>query len=165
MVRDKGNLPIAARVESAITSSRPRRAKYPGRRLDMRSIGYALLLVFTLRLPASSLPESAPKLTLGRPIQAGPLAVIPIRGKAMISHEKYITLSDAVKKGLVEIVEVPGDEQVNRLEVRNKAELPLMLFAGELLIGGKQDRIVGKDSIIPPHESDKVPVFCVEYGR
>jgi hypothetical protein len=42
----------------------------------------------------------------------------------------------------------------------------LLLLAGEIVTGGKQDRVIGKDRIVPA-ESDPVDlsVFCVEPGR
>ena len=42
----------------------------------------------------------------------------------------------------------------------------MILLAGEIVTGGKQDRVVGKDRIVPPH-SDPIDlsVFCVEPGR
>jgi hypothetical protein len=56
--------------------------------------------------------------------------------------------------------------QVNELALINKSGRPLVLLAGEIVTGGKQDRIVGKDRIIPAH-SDPVAlgVFCVEPHR
>jgi hypothetical protein len=59
----------------------------------------------------------------------------------------------------------PGP-QVNTLVLVNNSKRPLILLAGEIVTGGKQDRIVGKDRIIAP-ESDPVDlsVFCVEHGR
>jgi len=98
-------------------------------------------------------------------VQVGGVAVIPIECDREINPHKYITLAEAVKRGLVEIIELPGQESVNTLRVRNKAHLPLILFAGELLLGGKQDRIVAKDTIIPPGQTFDVAVFCVEHGR
>lgn len=105
------------------------------------------------------------QLAASKPVTTGAMTIIPILTTEKVNLSKYITLAEAAKRGLVEIVEVPGKEEVNALEVRNKATLPLLLLAGELLIGGKQDRIVGKDTIIPPHRSGRVPVFCVEHGR
>lgn len=110
-------------------------------------------------------PQKPVKLMLGKPVQEGCIALVPIIQPKPIAAGKYITLSDAIRQKLVEIIEIPGREQVNSLEVRNRAELPLLLFAGELLLGGKQDRIVGKDTIIPPRSSAQVPVYCVEHGR
>jgi hypothetical protein len=48
----------------------------------------------------------------------------------------------------------------------NNSKRPLLLLAGEIVTGGKQDRVIGKDRIIQA-ESDPVDlsVFCVEPGR
>jgi hypothetical protein len=48
----------------------------------------------------------------------------------------------------------------------NNSKRPLLLLAGEIVSGGKQDRVIGKDRIVPA-ESDPVDlsVFCVEPGR
>jgi hypothetical protein len=48
----------------------------------------------------------------------------------------------------------------------NNSKRPLLLLAGEIVSGGKQDRVIGKDRIVPP-ESEPVDlsVFCVEPGR
>jgi hypothetical protein len=56
--------------------------------------------------------------------------------------------------------------EVNRLVLVNNSKRPLLLLAGEIVTGGKQDRVIGKDRIIPA-ESDPVDlsVFCVEPGR
>lgn len=60
---------------------------------------------------------------------------------------------------------VPAPE-VNRLALINRSDHPLLLLAGEIVTGGKQDRVVGRDRIVPAH-SDAVPldVFCVEPHR
>lgn len=115
--------------------------------------------------PKQQATPISPKLSLGDPVQIGTLAVVPIESTLPIARDKYLTLAQATKLGVVEIVETPGQEQVNSLEVRNKGDLPILLFAGELLLGGKQDRIVAKDSIVPAKERRDVPVFCVEHGR
>src|SRR5262249_10031468 len=59
-----------------------------------------------------------------------------------------------------------GAAQVNRLVLVNNSSRPLILLAGEIVTGGKQDRVVGKDRIVPA-ESDPVDlgVFCVEPHR
>ena len=56
--------------------------------------------------------------------------------------------------------------EVNRLVLVNNSKRPLLLLAGEIVTGGKQDRVIGKDRIVPA-ESDPVDlsVFCVEPGR
>ena len=48
----------------------------------------------------------------------------------------------------------------------NNSKRPLLLLAGEIVTGGKPDRVIGKDRIVPA-ESDPIDlgVFCVEPGR
>jgi hypothetical protein len=60
--------------------------------------------------------------------------------------------------------EVAGD--VNRLMVLNTSGKPLYLMPGEIIIGGKQDRTIAQERIIPPGEQPvAIDVFCVEHGR
>jgi ARG/rhodanese/phosphatase superfamily protein len=55
---------------------------------------------------------------------------------------------------------------VNQLVLINRSKRPLLLLAGELVSGGKQDRIIGKDRIVPAGASPlPLDVFCVEHGR
>lgn len=56
--------------------------------------------------------------------------------------------------------------RVNELALINNSDRPLLLLAGEIVTGGKQDRIVGKDRIVPAHgEPVALGVFCVEPQR
>jgi hypothetical protein len=56
--------------------------------------------------------------------------------------------------------------EVNRLVLYNHSDRKLLLIAGEMVVGGKQDRIVQKDRIVPPSEKPyDLNVFCVEHGR
>jgi hypothetical protein len=75
-----------------------------------------------------------------------------------------LVLDEAMDKKLVRIKE--GDqESVNQLTMVNSAEQPVFVLAGEVIIGGKQDRIIGQNTIIPARTTLAVPVFCVERGR
>jgi hypothetical protein len=59
-----------------------------------------------------------------------------------------------------------GGASVNQLVLINHSKRPLLLLAGELVSGGKQDRIIGKDRIVPVGaEPLPLDVFCVEHGR
>lgn len=107
---------------------------------------------------------------LGNEISSGNLTVIPVlytppQGEMKKQLDDYATLSEAKKNGWIEIIEKPGEEEVSFLQVRNLGPKPILLLGGELLIGGKQDRIVAKDSIVSPGETKEVPVYCVEHGR
>jgi hypothetical protein len=103
--------------------------------------------------------------SLGAPIQSGNLAVIPVVYKSTIKQtEDYATLAEAMKNDWIEILEMPGG-QVDTLRVRNTGPKPLLLLGGELLVGGKQDRVLVKDVIVKPGETVEVSVNCVEHGR
>ncbi len=55
---------------------------------------------------------------------------------------------------------------VNQLVLINRSRRPLLLLAGELVSGGKQDRVIGKDRIVPAGAPPlPLDVFCVEHGR
>lgn len=111
--------------------------------------------------------EGLNKYALGTPVSYGNATIVPV----LVADAKekqtgdYMSLSEAKKDGLVEINEMQTGEEVNRLTVKNNGKKPLLLLAGELLLGGKQDRVVAKDTVVPPGTEMSVPVFCVEHGR
>jgi len=107
-------------------------------------------------------------LALSDAIQEGSLVLIPVSSKPQDSHGQigdYATLAEAVKNGWIEIEEVDEYAEVDTLKVHYTGSKPLILMAGELLLGGKQDRVVAKDVLIAPNETVEVAVFCVEHGR
>ncbi|HEY1576537.1 MAG TPA: DUF6569 family protein [Terracidiphilus sp.] len=57
-------------------------------------------------------------------------------------------------------------DQVNTLVLVNNSEKPLLLLAGEIVTGGKQDRVIAKDRIVPAgNDPIDLGVFCIEPGR
>jgi hypothetical protein len=78
----------------------------------------------------------------------------------------YISLQEAIDQDKVAISEVSRSGRVNTLLVRNLSTDTLFIMSGEILVGGKQDRVVASDMLIPPNNGQsKLPVFCVEKGR
>jgi hypothetical protein len=91
-----------------------------------------------------------------------------------------ITLDEGLRAGTVTITELGADgsrtivhrerlgdgAEVNKLALTNNSGKMLILIAGEMLIGGKQDRIVGHDCIVAS-TGKPIPldVFCIEHGR
>jgi hypothetical protein len=99
------------------------------------------------------------------PIQVESLTLLPIAAVDPPAKDaELLVLDEAMPKKLVAIKEVDGGS-VNNLTLTNKADKPLFLLAGEVIIGGKQDRIIGSNTIIPAKTTQTVPVFCVEHGR
>ena len=104
---------------------------------------------------------------LGEPVVYKNVAVVPLTSTTQDQQRgtEYVTLAEATKNDWIEIIEKPGNETVSELTVRYTGPRPLLLLAGELLLGGKQDRVVAKDFVIEPSATVVVPVFCVEPGR
>ena len=77
----------------------------------------------------------------------------------------YTSLQEAIKGKKIKISELDGGT-VNTLEFENTSRDTIMILAGEVVTGGKQDRVVGQDLILPPNKGKvKVAVFCVEHHR
>lgn len=54
---------------------------------------------------------------------------------------------------------------VNTLTVQNKSEDTVFLMAGDVVQGGKQDRVIAQDLVVPPRTITDIAVFCVEPHR
>jgi hypothetical protein len=77
----------------------------------------------------------------------------------------YITLAEGVKAGTVTITEAKR-ETVGTLLITNRSEHPLFLQAGELVSGGKQDRVLRTSLVIPAKSVEApIPSLCVERNR
>ncbi len=59
-----------------------------------------------------------------------------------------------------------GGNEVNELMVVNHSTRPLYLMPGEIIVGGDQDRTIGREYVVAP-DGKPVPldVYCVEHGR
>jgi hypothetical protein len=115
------------------------------------------------------------------PITHGNLTIFPIVGGIDYDTSHLLTLDEGIKNGSVIVTEQgslrglvrrPQQEnraagaQVNQLVLINNSDRPLLLLAGEIVTGGKQDRVIGADRLVPA-KSDPIDlsVFCVEHGR
>jgi protein involved in ribonucleotide reduction len=56
-------------------------------------------------------------------------------------------------------------EAVNNLTVQNKSTETIFLMEGDVVEGGRQDRILAEDMVVPPRTIRNISVFCVEHGR
>jgi hypothetical protein len=124
---------------------------------------------------------ASPNYKVLNPISHGNLTIFPVVTSVTHDTSGFITLDEGIRSGEVVVTEagrtgglirgpqrrIPvSSAQVNSLVLVNNSKRPLILLAGEIVTGGKQDRVVAKDRVIPA-ESDPVDlgVFCVEPGR
>lgn len=54
---------------------------------------------------------------------------------------------------------------VNTLIAKNVSSDTIFIMAGEVVKGGKQDRVIGQDIVIAPGEEVNLSAFCVEHNR
>ncbi len=54
---------------------------------------------------------------------------------------------------------------VNTLFAKNNSQDTIFIMAGEVVKGGKQDRVIGQDVVIAPGEETNLSAFCVERSR
>jgi hypothetical protein len=128
------------------------------------------------------------------PVSYKNLTIFPVRGADRPGSDAYITLDEGTKSGTVVITEKGGGQaarvvrqrpqpannsarqqsvgyngggaSVNELALVNRSGKKLLLLAGEVIVGGQQDRIVQEDRVIPPVSVPvALSVFCVEHGR
>jgi ARG/rhodanese/phosphatase superfamily protein len=146
-------------------------------------LGGLVLMAVAAPGDTAGLPGSINDYKVLAPISHGNLTIFPVISTKVHDTSDFITLDEGIRSGEVVVTEVgnlhsvmrrrppyvpvrPTGAEVNRLVLVNNSKHPLLLLAGEVVTGGKQDRVVGKDRIIPG-ESDPVDVsvFCVEHGR
>jgi hypothetical protein len=150
----------------------------------------AAAVAITLSIPTFTVPalaggggdEHAYKVLA--PMVRGNLAIFPVLASQAHDTSGLLTLDEGVRSGQVTVTEA-GDErglvrgnqripvppggsgaEVNRLVLTNNSSRPLLLLAGEIVTGGKQDRVIGADRIVPAESGPiDLGVFCVEPGR
>ncbi len=130
----------------------------------------------------SSRPESDWRLL--DPVTYENISVFPVVSSYSLDTSPFLTLEEGLSSGEVIVSEQGGvglvrnrdprylgppqrvGASVNQLVLINRSKRPLLLLAGELVSGGKQDRVIGKDRIVPVGAPPlPLDVFCVEHGR
>ena len=125
--------------------------------------------------------KSARGWRLGEAVTYENLTVFPVYASQQTDTSAFATLDEALASGDAIVTEQGsymrrtrddggsasyGSAQVNQLVLINRGKRPLLLLAGEVVSGGKQARIIGKDRIVPiGAEPLPLSVFCVEHGR
>ena len=97
-----------------------------------------------------------------KPYKHGNLTIFFVKGKETFKGE-IMGLDEAMKQKKL-IVHETGN--VNKLSVQNNGDVAIYIQAGDIVKGGKQDRVLAVDLVVPP-KSGKIAInsFCVEQGR
>ena len=100
-----------------------------------------------------------------RPLRDGRLAVIPIVATGDVRPGSHTTLREAVASHHASVRELPDGWVVDVLRIDNKGDVPIVTYAGELILDGYQDRMIAETRVIAPHHGENVHVRCVEQNR
>jgi hypothetical protein len=148
-------------------------------------VGFVAFAIFIPCLWSGEMVTAGPYQVVN-PIRHGNMTIFPVVSTRSHDTGQFLTFDEGLRSGEVVVTEAgsatplirprhghpwpeghtQGGAEVNRLVLINNSKRPVLLLAGEIVTGGKQDRVIGKDRIVPP-ESDPVDlsVFCVEPGR
>jgi hypothetical protein len=127
------------------------------RRSLLLGLGSAVLLV-----PRALRAETGEGYRLSGPHVHGNLAIYFVHG-ASAPGPVPLTLQEAMASRTVQVYETGS---VNELEIENAGDREVFVQSGDIVKGGKQDRVL-MVSLVLPARSGRMPIasFCVEQGR
>lgn len=124
---------------------------------------YAKIL-YQSELP-DELEKFADNLSVDDSLHYKNLHVFTLTTDAQKDFSNVLTLDEALKKNALDVIE-EDEGNVPEVEVKNHSKSYVYLMSGEIIAGGKQDRMIQKDTLIPPKSGKfKVAVYCTEEGR
>lgn len=116
--------------------------------------------LFFAAAPTTATGEAAVKIS--PPLTHENLAVYLVRGTS-IPGATPATLEEALAKGTV-VVHETGN--VRELKIENKGTEPVFIQFGDMVKGGRQDRVLTTSLLIPPASGQiAIGAYCVEQGR
>lgn len=98
------------------------------------------------------------KAAIGQPITRAGVSLFPV-----YIHQSGVRIGLADPNTL-RVSELPNAE-VPTLVATNDADIPVLLPAGWVVEGGRQNRVVNVPVLVPEHATIEIPVSCVEQGR
>jgi hypothetical protein len=115
--------------------------------------------------PENKAPEqfTASNYVVSGPYSHKNLTIFLLHGADQRQDKTPLTLQEAMDRKMV-VVHETGD--VNNLAVENLSDEEVYVQSGDIVKGGRQDRVLALDLIVPP-KSGKIQIasFCVEQGR
>jgi ARG/rhodanese/phosphatase superfamily protein len=104
----------------------------------------------------------------GAPVRIGRLTVMPIHLKSRSTSADQpgiLVLAEAMERRWAWAAELPNMD-LNRIELGVTGPAPVVVLAGDVLSGGRQDRLVLADVLLTPERPEALlPVLCAEPDR
>ncbi len=140
--------------------------------------GLIMIMMIALKAPAQlqkenlSMPfsESSRTAKAGFIVKHKKITLYYIKAKPSLTAAfkgmgKYTTLETALKQSKIKIQETSDGGTVSTLNFKNVSKDTIIVGMGDIVKGGKQDRVIEKDVLISPGQTIPVSVYCVEHGR
>jgi ARG and Rhodanese-Phosphatase-superfamily-associated Protein domain len=120
-----------------------------------------IIAIYFIAIKANG--QLVPNVTVENAVYYKNMQVYYLTSNERLVDKEYLSLSEALEKGLVKVYETGN---VQELSIKNSSEKYVYINSGDIVKGGQQDRTIRFDMIIPP-KSGKIPLysFCVESGR
>lgn len=136
----------------------------------MKAIVWILLLLSIHNLSSGQLIYETVWVDYDSAMEYKSLQLIPIRPKDMAGKPgpRLMSLGRAIQTGVATISErgTASTENVHWLRVNNKSDNPIFVSSGQTFTGGRQDRMVTRDTVLHPTGNDQyIQVMCIEEGR
>lgn len=97
-------------------------------------------------------------------VTVGSLTFFPLSAEEADKVDRVWTMPEALSEGKLAIEELePAD--LNRLRFVNHSDRLVLCLAGQVIEGGKQNRTLATDALLPLEESVVLPIYCVQKGR
>jgi hypothetical protein len=121
-------------------------------------------VVAVLLMAAATFVAAQDAYRISSPYTYKNLSIFLIHGKDETKKDNVITLQEAMERKLFRVYET---SDVNQLDVENVSKtLDVFIQSGDIVKGGKQDRILAVSIIIPARSGRiSIDAFCVESGR
>ena len=127
--------------------------------MSNRNFAAALLATVCAAAPAAL----ADDVRISGPFTHENLSVYLLHSPGKQTATNLLTLREAMEQKKAAVYETGN---VQQLSIENRSNEPVFVQAGDIVKGGKQDRVLTTDLFLPPH-SGRLPIasFCVEQGR
>lgn len=136
---------------------------------------FILLTIFVFNQSDAQLTYSKLKVEYDSAWTCNNLQLIPVKfkeGKAKLVGSLQVELpplsfSDALQKHKIKLQEMQNKNgaDVNWLQVINHSKQDVWIQSGEIVAGGKQDRMIAETKILEAGKTEYINVYCIEKRR
>lgn len=118
-----------------------------------------------LPVPRNPLTEAIRRISIGESYTHRGLTVFQLETSYIENDTNFVSTWEGIRRGAL-LIKEKGSGTVPFLIAKNAGRQPVLMLGGEIVLGGKQNRILQEDVLLLPGSGPiALPVFCVERGR